>query len=220
MCALVAAGTLTTAVLLTTWTFLLCTHPEAYAELTKEVRERFAVGQLIDTGELMNLPYLSATINETLRLFPPAIVSLQRETPVGGATIDGRQVAGSATVSVSPWAASRSEHNFTKPNEFRPERWLDDGTGPFAKDDLNASKPFSLGSRVCIGQDMALLEAKLTIVHLLLNFDMELDKNRDEGRANAGWTLDAFPTSIKSTQIMLLPDLWVRLRKRAANGGR
>ena len=53
--------------------------------------------------------------------------------------------------SVSVWqiASNYSTRNFTKPEEFRPERFL--GDPEFAQDDLKAMQPFSIGPRNCIG---------------------------------------------------------------------
>ena len=43
-----------------------------------------------------------------------------------------------------------SPSHFSLPTEFRPERWL--GTDPrFAKDQLDAVRPFGLGPRMCLG---------------------------------------------------------------------
>jgi len=46
------------------------------------------------------------------------------------------------------WAVTRNPKNFKDPDEFRPERWLDTES----TDNLNASNPFLLGPRACIGQ--------------------------------------------------------------------
>ncbi|MBE3046509.1 cytochrome P450 [Candidatus Bathyarchaeota archaeon] len=55
-----------------------------------------------------------------------------------------------ATVAVWQLAANHSSKNFTKPDEFRPERWL--GDPEFAQDDQAAMQPFSVGPRNCIGR--------------------------------------------------------------------
>jgi cytochrome P450 len=52
-------------------------------------------------------------------------------------------------VATNPVAASLDPTNFTDPLRFNPERWLDDYQG---KDNLEASQPFSLGARGCIGK--------------------------------------------------------------------
>ena len=51
-------------------------------------------------------------------------------------------------VSTNPIAASLSSANFESPLDFRPERWL----GENSNDILEASQPFSLGPRGCLGR--------------------------------------------------------------------
>lgn len=55
---------------------------------------------------------------------------------------------------ILPWAMNYSTRNFTKPNEFLPDRWLDeDSSGQqFDKRRHGAFQPFSVGARNCIGK--------------------------------------------------------------------
>jgi len=54
------------------------------------------------------------------------------------------------TVSTAPFASSMDPKNFHDPWSFKPERWLN----PKLKslDDPEASQPFSLGPRGCMGR--------------------------------------------------------------------
>jgi hypothetical protein len=52
-------------------------------------------------------------------------------------------------VATNPVAASLDPKNFVDPLLFRPERWLDNYDGG---DNLEASQPFSLGARGCLGR--------------------------------------------------------------------
>ena len=98
---------------------------------------------------VQNLPYLNAVLEESLRVYPPAAFSQARVTPPEGAVICGEAVPGGTSVGVATWAASLSEHNWTEPNAFKPERWLGDG---WTGDDQKAMQPFSVGPRNCIGK--------------------------------------------------------------------
>jgi hypothetical protein len=49
-------------------------------------------------------------------------------------------------------AANRLEANFTRPEEFLPERWFDDVPAEFAHDRREIYQPFSFGPRNCIGK--------------------------------------------------------------------
>jgi hypothetical protein len=51
-------------------------------------------------------------------------------------------------VYTSAWSVTHSEKYFSEPMAFKPERWLDSET----EDVREASQPFSLGTRGCLGQ--------------------------------------------------------------------
>lgn len=53
-------------------------------------------------------------------------------------------------VSVQSIASSLSPDNFFEPKVLHPERWL--GDERFKEDKLDASQPFSIGPRNCIGK--------------------------------------------------------------------
>lgn len=50
----------------------------------------------------------------------------------------------------SAWTVTHDERNFHEPMTFKPERWLD----PDCTDIKEASQPFSLGTRMCLGQKL------------------------------------------------------------------
>ena len=61
---------------------------------------------------------------------------------------------------------------WARPNDFVPERWLAKPGQPLhVPQDI--WRPFSAGHRICIGQDLALTEAKLLAVFLGRRFDIE-----------------------------------------------
>jgi cytochrome P450 len=88
------------------------------------------------------LPYLTACIEENLRIFPPAPIGFLRSVNKGGDVIDGHAIPGGVScsqsfnvplaanpyqtsVSVSTWCASHSELNFKECDRFIPERWFE-----------------------------------------------------------------------------------------------
>ena len=91
---LVAAGTETIATLLPAVTYLLLRNPEVMARATAEIREAFTEETALCIHNVNQLKYLSAVIDEALRLFPPVPEGLPRVTPVEGDTICGRWVPG------------------------------------------------------------------------------------------------------------------------------
>ncbi|KAK2671580.1 Cytochrome P450, E-class, group I [Fusarium oxysporum f. sp. vasinfectum] len=161
-------GSETTATFLAGVTYLLLKSPTALAKLQCEVRSSFASLDEIRGDSLNQLPYLRAVIEEGLRLFPPVPLGLPRTCP--GAMIDGWYVPSGTEVSVDNFVMSHDEKFFPEPDEFRPERWLEGQTG----NNKEASRPFSIGPRACLGVDLAYLEASLILATMVYSFDWEL----------------------------------------------
>lgn len=139
--------------------------PEAYAKLTAEVRA-FEKEEDITFLRLQELPYMNACLDEGLRIFPSIPTGLTRTVPQGGDSIAGEWVAGGTTVSVYSWAATHSETNFTEPESFIPERWMEDKGEKYTADRKDASQPFSLGPRGCIGKHLSYMEMRLILATL------------------------------------------------------
>jgi len=73
---------------------MLLRHPKIYAKLNDEIRHAFKSEADITLKVAHNLPYLSACIEENLRIFPPAPIGFLREIQQGGDTVDGHFVPG------------------------------------------------------------------------------------------------------------------------------
>ena len=73
---------------------------------------------------------------------------------------------GQTEVYTSVWTVHHDAANFDRPYDFRPERWLD----PKSKDTKEASQPFSVGPRGCIGRKYAFYGAFHTFCLFFLFF--------------------------------------------------
>ncbi|KAL9610244.1 MAG: hypothetical protein Q9167_005040 [Letrouitia subvulpina] len=147
----VAAGTETVTTVLSALTYLVTQDARVMTKLATEIRDTFSDEESITVQSVSHLPYLTACIREALRRFPPIPEGLPRVVPPEGEEISGQWVPGGTFVQVSTLAASLSSINFQKPESFIPERWLD-GVSDFSTDKKQASQPFSIGSRNCVGQ--------------------------------------------------------------------
>lgn len=165
---LVLAGSDTTANTMAAATLYLCRNPDKMAILQQEIRSKFSSLDEITGDSTNHLEYFNAVIEESLRIFPPVPFGLPRVCT--GATIDGNYVPAGTVVSVDAWATVHDERNFSRPNEFLPERWIGEGFGDLKE----ASRPFSLGPRGCLGINLAYLEARITLASLVYAFDWEL----------------------------------------------
>ncbi|KAI0875932.1 isotrichodermin C-15 hydroxylase [Hypoxylon argillaceum] len=167
---IIGAGAETSASILTAVTSLLIDHPEKLDKLTVEVRSTFTSQNQITADAVSRLPYLVACIDEALRLFPqtgsPSLRLTDKRT-----TIIGIPVPENTVVGIWPWALYRASALWTDPNEFHPERFLNDPS--YANDAREAFKPFFTGTRDCIGQNLALIEMRLILACMIFNFDIQ-----------------------------------------------
>jgi len=154
---------------------LLLQNPETYQTLTREIRESFSSYEDILPGQLLtSLSYLHACIEETLRMLPSNLTGLPRISP--GAIVDGQYIPKGAHVQSCLWALARHPDYFHQPLSFQPQRWLP-ASHPlhdpaFANDHLKSMHPFSLGPRICMGREMAWMQAKLFLAKVLWRLDV------------------------------------------------
>ena len=123
---------------------------------------------------LNKLPYTTATIKESMRLFPAA--STTRRGEPSFTIIDPRNgLHYPADQSMLIWLVSHACHHdpafWPRVNEFLPERWLvKDGEELYPKP--GAWRPFELGPRACIGKELSLLELKVLLSLVARRFEL------------------------------------------------
>lgn len=174
------AGSDTTAIALTNVLYYLLKNTSTLAKLREEVASALSDEDgTVPYAKVKNLPYLKACSDESLRISPPVSFGLLRKTPLEGMSIAGEFIAGNTVVSVPAYVAHRDPGIFPDPENYMPERWLEDEK---AKDMRNYFIPFSTGGRGCIGRNISYLEQQVlvaTLVHrynfALLSEDWELE---------------------------------------------
>lgn len=97
--ALILAGSETSGTVLSALTYFLCRTPRAYEKLKHEVRSRYKSSSEI-TSVTATFPYLTAVINEALRMYPPVPFGAPRIVPKGGETVDGKFVPEGVSLSI------------------------------------------------------------------------------------------------------------------------
>ncbi len=146
----ISAGSESTATILAGATWYLLKNPDCLAKLNEEIRTTFNSAEDINLDNIEKLPYLHAVIDESFRIYPPALAGQPRLSPPQGDTVSGYWVPGGTGIQLNQLAAFRSTLNFTSPETFAPSRWL--GDPRFASDRLEVVQPFSVGPRNCIGK--------------------------------------------------------------------
>ncbi|KAF2768795.1 isotrichodermin C-15 hydroxylase [Teratosphaeria nubilosa] len=169
---LIIGGSETTASGLSAMTFLLASHPNVMNKLEEEIFSAYKSEDEISMSNVVQLEFLGAVVYESLRLYPPGPVAFPRKTPPTGSKIFDDYIPGNTILGIWQWAAYHSERNFSQPFAFLPERWLD--AKGFESDRKAVFKPFSFGTRNCIGQSLAMYQLHYIILRLLWNFEIKL----------------------------------------------
>jgi cytochrome P450 len=163
---LVIAGHETVASCLTWALLLLARHPQVQDRLAAEL-DALPAGRAPAWAELGALPFTRAVVDEALRLYPPAWVITRRA--LEDDVLDGVAVPAGTLVVLSPWLLHRREQSWPDPLRFDPDRFLSHGT--VANAGRGATRgdyvPFGAGPRLCIGRDVALVQAVLILATLL-----------------------------------------------------
>lgn len=164
----------------------LLKNPEKLAKLREEIDASLGSDETIPSfSKVRYLPYLKACIDENLRVSPSIAYGLPRKTPPEGSAVMDHWIAGSVTVSVPAYVAHRDPEIFPDPEEYRPERWLDEK----AKDFQSYYIPFSMGARGCIGRNISYLEQYVLLAALVKRYDFQLEDENLELEREDGFVL-------------------------------
>ncbi|KAH8161792.1 hypothetical protein CIB48_g6450 [Xylaria polymorpha] len=123
---------------------------------------------------LNSLPYTHAVVKEVLRMYPLTF-AIRQGTPDYFLTVPGSPMK-YPTDGFGVWDAigwtQRNPALWPQPDKFLPERWLVSHGHPLhpRKD---AFRTFGLGQRNCIGQELAVVEARLALIVCARKFDIE-----------------------------------------------
>ncbi|PPJ49669.1 hypothetical protein CBER1_02189 [Cercospora berteroae] len=181
--AFIVAGSGTSARALSATIYFLCQDSDKLRVATNEVRKAFSGEDEITIRDTASLQYLTACIDEAMRMHPPNPSSLPRFVPEGGEVIEGQWVPGGIAVGVHQLSAGLADGNFAKAKEYHPERWLEIPPGSqLERQDKASVQPFSYGPRSCVGINLAYAEMRLILAKLLFTFDLESSPQAE------GWT--------------------------------
>jgi len=182
----IVAGSDTSTIALSHTIYFMLQQPQYFTRLREEIDAAFPPGEdILNFTRLGELPYLNACLNEALRLYPPAIMGLQRRVDkgMGGKMIGPFYVPEETQVSAHLLSTQRDPRYFGPlPDTFWPDRWLSQDTyvlpsgSPITKDQLTTNKnvfhPFSMGPQNCAGKAIALMEMRAVLCAIVRNFDM------------------------------------------------
>ncbi|MBD23405.1 MAG: hypothetical protein CMG46_00150 [Candidatus Marinimicrobia bacterium] len=181
------AGHDTTGHTLTWLLYELCRYPSYKQRLIEEI-DLYWRNNLEEKYETFTeLPFMSACIIETLRLWPPipngTFRELETDEEING--INGTVTIPKGTYcQIFNWSRQRSSelwgndsHIFNPDREFTDKELWPDGFGAYnlASDRYS---PFTFGPRNCIGKNFAHMEMRLILLNIFKEHDYELSPDQ------------------------------------------
>ncbi|MBN4000759.1 cytochrome P450 [Nostoc sp. LPT] len=161
---LLVAGHETTASSLAWALYWIHHQPEVREKLVQELD---SLSENKDPNAIFRLPYLNAVCSETMRLYPVAMLGLNRlvKSPL---EIAGYKFDPGTILVPCIYLSHHREDLYPNSKQFQPERFLERQFTPFEY------LPFGGGNRRCIGMAFALFEMKLVLATILSDWQMKL----------------------------------------------
>ena len=162
------AGTETVSSTLSHIIFYLLYTPGAYAKLKTELCTLEPNPTTLPTwSQLEQLPYLSAIVQEGLRL-SPGIGCRSPRVAHSDLHYNGWAIPAGTCVSMNTMFLNYDPAKFPEPERFIPDRWLNkEGKTP-------EIYSFGKGTRMCVGINLGYAELYLSLAAIVRRFDLEL----------------------------------------------
>jgi cytochrome P450 len=183
-------GSDTTSVALSWICYHYATKPECKERIRKELIDNLLYGKRLEDVDMSgwtydairtSLPYTLAVFKETQRLSGAASVLLHQLQDDCEKVVlsNGLEISGDSYLFLNVEGANNNEDVFPNPQTFQPERWMLNDQERLAKMEFH-SLGFGGGTRVCPGQQLAMLEATIAAAFLAYSFDFTLGCPKEE----------------------------------------
>ncbi|MCJ1391688.1 hypothetical protein MMC18_004553 [Xylographa bjoerkii] len=171
----VGAGIETTMRALSLASFHILANPPVLQRLLEELVHAIPDSTKVPSYDhLSQLPYLSACIDEALRLSYGTSQRFPRTLHSGPIVYKGWTIPPGVTVSMDNYAVSHDEYVFPNSFSYSPERWLNSPKAPNGKQLSRYMVAFGRGTRSCVGMQLAYAELFIGLATLFRRFSFEL----------------------------------------------
>lgn len=150
----------------------LMRHPRVLNKVQQEIREVVNRRGGVAEDDIKQMDYLKSVVKETFGLRPagPLLVpGLSRQE----VKLQGYSIPAKTRVMVNAWAIGRDPKLWECPEEFLPERFMENNAVDFRGHHFQFI-PFGAGRRICPEIQYATATIELVLVNLLYWFDWEL----------------------------------------------
>nr|ACY06865.2 cinnamate 4-hydroxylase [Astragalus chrysochlorus] len=151
----------------------LVNHQEIQNKVRDEIDSILGPGHQVTEPDIQKLPYLQAVIKETLRL-RMAIPLLVPHMNLHDAKLAGFDIPAESKILVNAWWLANNPDHWKNPEEFRPERFLEEESHVEANGNDFRYLPFGVGRRSCPGIILALPILGITLVVCKFGSNFEL----------------------------------------------
>jgi len=163
---LMAAGTETTANTICWLIVSMMLNPEVQKKVQKELDEVIGTERAANYADRQRTPYTEATICEVQRRFTLVPNNVPHKN-FEECEIMGYKIPKNSFILSNIWAVHMDPKLWKDPEEFRPERFLNENGELDRKEYLI---PFSMGKRQCLGENLARMELYLYFTTMLQKF--------------------------------------------------
>ncbi|KAJ5297994.1 hypothetical protein PENANT_c012G10034 [Penicillium antarcticum] len=160
------SGGLDTVTTLVAWSLgLLAQRPDIQDKAAKAIQEMYGQHEpMCSVEDDQRCAYVAALVKECLRFFTVLRLALPR-TSIRDINYNGIVIPKGTVFFLNAWACNMDPDVWTDPDEFRPERWLEQPDAPLFT--------YGMGYRMCAGSLLANRELYLVFIRTLNSFRLE-----------------------------------------------
>ncbi|XP_055976830.1 steroid 17-alpha-hydroxylase/17,20 lyase [Sorex fumeus] len=177
-------------------------YPQLMKRIQEEIDQNVGFNRTPTISDRHRLLLLEAAVREVLRIRPVAPLLIPHKAIVDS-SIGDLAVDKDTNVIINLWALHHDEKEWAQPDQFRPERFLDQTRTHLINPSMSYL-PFGAGPRSCLGELLARQEIFLTVAWMLQRFDLDIPDDGQlpclEGQLKVVFLIKAFKVKVKIRQ--------------------